>query len=69
MALTPQQKQRKQELTQKLQTRVLNPIEADELKGLLEEEKKEAVSLGDVGKVFGIILLLGLVVAFLSDRD
>jgi len=67
MTLTPQQIQRKQDLTQKLQSKVLNSNEADELKGLLEVEKNEAVSLGDLAKVLGLILLIGLVVAYLKD--
>ena len=68
MTLTPQQLQRKEDLTQKLGIKVLNPNEADELKGLLEEEKKEAVSLGDLAKALGVIFLLALLVAYLTDE-
>ena len=68
MTLTPQQLQRKEDLTQKLEIKVLNPSEADELKGLLEEEKKEAVSLGDLAKALGAIFLLALLVAYLTDE-
>jgi len=68
MTLTPQQIQRKNELTQKLQTTVISPPEASELKIILEQEKKDAVSLGDIAKAIGLILLIGLVVAYLTDN-
>ena len=68
MTLTPQQTRRKNELTLKLQTKVLTPPEADELKGILEQEKNDAITLGDLGKALAVILLIGLVVAFLKDK-
>ncbi len=60
--------QRKQELQGKLQTRVLTVNEANELSQILEKEKQPATSSGDWKTALGIILLLGLVYAFLKDK-
>jgi len=69
MTLTPEQIQRKHELTQKLETKVLTLPEADELTGILEQEKNDALSLGDLVKALAVIFLIGLVVAYLTDDD
>jgi len=63
--LTPYEKQRKRELRKKLRTRVLTVNEGNELRVILEKEKTIATSSGDWMAVLGIILLLGLVIAFL----
>ena len=68
--LTDYDIQRRKELTEKLQTRVLNPSEASELQGILEKEKKKATSLGDLIALFAILYLLKKVVDYLdSDND
>ena len=67
VSLTPEQVVRKEELTQKLQRQIITIDEAIELRHLLEAEKQEAVSLGDLVKALGIIFLIGLVIAFLTD--
>ena len=66
--LTPYERERKQELQDKLRSRVLNVNEANELRDILEKEKQHATSSGDWGTALGIILLLGLVYAFLKDK-
>ncbi len=65
--LTNQEIQRRQELTEKLQTRVLNPLEAGELQGILEKEKKKATSIGDLIALFAILYLLKKLVDYLDD--
>jgi hypothetical protein len=65
--LTPEEVERRQELTEKLRTRTLTRSEAEELKILLEKERVQATSLGDVIAIIGIVFLIGLVIAFLAD--
>ena len=65
--LTPQEVQMRKELTEKLKTKVLNPVEADKLKGILEKEKKKATTGGDMLTFFAIACLIGLVINYLSD--
>jgi thiol:disulfide interchange protein len=65
--LTPTEAVRRQQLTEKLSMRTLTRAEAEELKGLLEKEKVQATSLGDVIAILGIAFLIGLVIAFLAD--
>ena len=67
--LTNQEILRRKELTEKLQTRILNPTEGGELKGILEKEKKKATSIGDLIALFAIIFLLKKVVDFLDNDD
>jgi len=66
--LNPYDQQRKQELQEKLRTRVLTVNEANEFRTILEKEKQQATSSGDWKTALGIILLLGLVYAFLKDK-
>lgn len=66
--LTPYERKRKQEFQEKLRTRVLNVNEANELTDILEKEKRQATSSGDWRTALGIILLLGIVYAFLKDK-
>ncbi|MBI5146784.1 MAG: hypothetical protein HZA84_06140 [Thaumarchaeota archaeon] len=65
--LTIEEIQKRQELTEKLKTKVLTVNEGEELKRLLEKEKEQATSLGDIIAVLGIAFLIGLVIAFLAD--
>ncbi len=68
--LTDYEIQRRKELTEKLQSRLLNPLEASELQVILEKEKKKATSLGDLIALFAILYLLKKVVDYLdSDND
>ena len=66
--LTDFEIERKQLLEEKLRTRMLTINEANELTQILEKEKKKADSSGNVGKALGILLLLGLVYAFLKEK-
>ena len=54
---------RKNILEEKLRTRVLTVNEVDEYRNILEKEKKQADSIGDVGKALGILLAIGLLIA------
>ncbi len=66
--LTLEEIQRRQELTEKLKTHVMNVNEAHELKQLLEKEKEQATSLGDIIAILGIAFLIGLVIAYIADN-
>jgi len=66
--LTPQEVVRRVELTEKLKTKVLGTNEADELKVILEKEKKKATTGGDLLAVLAIAFLIGLVIEYLSDE-
>jgi hypothetical protein len=66
-SLTSEQIKRKNELMGKLHNRLLNPVEAEELRQLLEIEKQNATSGGDILKALGIILLIGLVIAVIAS--
>lgn len=60
--------QKRVDLTEKLRTKELNPIEADELKNILEKEKKKAITGGDLLTVLAIAFLIGLVIDYLSSE-
>lgn len=66
--LTLEEIQRRQDLTEKLKTHVMSVSEAEELKQLLEKEKEHATSLGDVIAILGIAFLIGLVIAYITDK-
>ena len=66
--LSPYELQRKEELQKKLRMRVLTVNEANELSQILEKEKLQATSTGDWKTALGIILLLGIVYAFLKEK-
>lgn len=65
--LTSLEIQRRKELTGKLQTKVLNPVEANELQGILEKEKTKATSLGDLIALIAILYLSKKVIDYLDD--
>ncbi len=68
-SLTQQEIKQRQEFTEKLRTKTLTKDEAEKLKQLLEKERTEATSLGDVFVVLGIAVLIGLIIAYLAgDR-
>ena len=60
--------QRKKKLQEKLRMRVLTVNEANELRQILEKEKQHATSTSDWKTALGVILLLGIVVAFLKEK-
>jgi hypothetical protein len=62
--------QRRTYLVQRFRTGYLEPDQAEELKQLLEKEKDELMSSDtkDLLLLLGVILLLGLVVAFLGNK-
>lgn len=66
--LSPYELRRKKVLQKKLQMRVLTANEAKELSQILEKEKLQAASAGDWKAALGVILLLGIVYAFLREK-
>ena len=69
VSLNPYEAQRRQELTEKLRTRNLTKIEAQELRNLLEKERDGANTLGDVIAAIAIGFLIALVIAYLADDN
>ncbi len=69
VSLTPEQIARKNYLLSLFQTRTITRADTEELKKLLEIEKSQATSLGDVLAAFGVAVLIGLVIAYLADDD
>ncbi len=68
-SLTQQEIQQRQEFTEKLRAKTLTKNEAEKLKQLLEKERTEATSLGDVIALLGIAVLIGMIIAYLAgDR-
>jgi hypothetical protein len=69
-SLTPEKAQRKEELLNKGQTYGLDPSEAEELKGLLNEETLSNFANGLIGTiaVIGIIALIGAFIDSLSKK-
>ena len=66
--LSSHELQRKKELQEKLQARILTVNEAEELRQILDKEKQQAISNGDWKIALGIVLLLGIVYAFLKKE-
>lgn len=67
-SLTIQEIRRRQELTDKLKTRNLSGNEAEELRVLLEKAKSQAITAGDALAVLVIAVLIGLVIAYITDK-
>jgi len=69
----PEQERRKQELLQKAQQRQITYEEGQELQRLLEEQKRQHESRGDIGSaiLLGLMILfvIGVLVALFGDRD
>jgi len=69
----PEQERRKQELLQKAQQRQISYEEGQELQRLLEEQKRQHESSGDIGGaiLLGLMILfvIGVLVALFGDRD
>jgi hypothetical protein len=65
--LTPNELRRRAELTSRLDARTITPDEARELRDILEKELEEARAIGNFLAVLAILILLGLVIAILSD--
>lgn len=69
----PEQERRKQELMQKAQQRQITYEEGQELQRLLEEQKRQHESRGDIGSaiLLGLMLLfvIGVLAALFGDRD
>ncbi len=68
MALNKNQIKRRKELTEKLNKGTLSLKEAEELKKLLELEKKETDKAGDAMATIIIVLLMFALVAFLRGK-
>jgi uncharacterized membrane protein len=65
--LTPEQIRRRQELTFKMNNGTITQQEAQELRGLLELEQREATASNDIIALLAIGALLVIVLAFLGD--
>lgn len=67
--LSPEIVERRRYLTQKLKAGTITHDEAVELNEILEKELEEAKVMNDVLAIVAILLLLGLVAAFLSKSS
>jgi hypothetical protein len=67
--LTAQEIVRREDLLIKFKEERISQEEAIELRNLLEREKQEAAEAGEFVVFLGIVLLLGLVIAFVSGED
>ncbi|WP_048151211.1 hypothetical protein [Palaeococcus ferrophilus] len=67
--LTPEEVQRRRELTEKLQKGTLTPEEAQELIEILEKEKKIAEEERDFAALVAIFLLLALISMYLNKKQ
>jgi hypothetical protein len=69
----PEQERRKQELLQRAQQRQITYEEGQELQRLLEEQKRQHESIGDIGGaiLLGLMILfiIGVLAALFGDRD
>lgn len=60
--------ERRDYLLDKLRAKTLDEEEAIELRMMLENEKKNAISIGDIAVVLAIAILLGLLADYLSKH-
>ena len=66
--LTPGEIQIRDRLIDKFREGPLTISEAEALRDILEKEKRQAIELGDIALLFGIVLLLGVVIDYLSNQ-
>jgi hypothetical protein len=66
--LTPNEIGMRDHLIDKFRDGPLTVPEAEELKCILEREKRQAIELGDIALLFGILLLLGVVIDYISNQ-
>ena len=67
--LTAKEIVRREDLLIKFKEERISQEEAIELRNLLEREKQEEAEAGEFVVFLGIVLLLGLVIAFVSGED
>jgi uncharacterized membrane protein len=67
--LTPDEINTRRILVEKFRQGLISRDEAEKLRQLLEKERQEVSESGDLMLLFGIILLLGLVIDYLGDKD
>ena len=67
--LSPQEIQLRSNLLRRFREGTLSPEGAERLKGLLEREKEEVWNSGDLLLLFAIIVLLGLVITYLGNKE
>jgi hypothetical protein len=67
--LTPNEKESRDNLIEKFRTNPITISEAKELKRILEKEKQQAIEVGDIALLFGIGLLLGVIIEYLSNSE
>lgn len=66
--LTPGEIQIRDRLIDKFREGPLTISEAEALRDILEKEKRQAIELGDIALLFGVVLLLGVVIDYLSNQ-
>jgi hypothetical protein len=66
--LTPGEIQIRDRLIDKFREGPLTISEAEALRDILEKEKRQAIELGDIALLFGLVLLLGVVIDYLSNQ-
>ena len=65
--LTSDEIRQRRELTEKLDAKTITPDDAKILHNILQKELTEATATGNILAFFVILLLIGLVIAFLSQ--
>jgi hypothetical protein len=68
-SINPNEKESRDNLIEKFRTNPITISEAKELKRILEKEKQQAIEVGDIALLFGIGLLLGVVIEYLSNSE
>jgi len=66
--LTPDELRLRREFTTKLDTGIITPDEARQLRNILDKELEEARDKNDFLAILAILFLLGLIIAILSRR-
>lgn len=67
--LNPTEIEEREYLVRLLKEDRIDAYQAEELKRLLEREKEEASSAGEIIVLVGILVLLGLVIVFLTENE
>ncbi|MGH9953653.1 MAG: hypothetical protein ACRD5J_18715 [Nitrososphaeraceae archaeon] len=68
VGLTPDEIRLRDSLIEKFRLGPLEVLEAEELIRILEKEKKQAIQLGDIAFLFGIAMLLGVLIDYVSNK-
>lgn len=66
--LTPEELRYKDSLIEKFRTGPLELREAEALIRILKKEKQQALELGDIALLFGVAVLLGVLINYVSNK-